>query len=50
LERIFGKSKRPKCNFIQCLAGMGLTGTGMCFLGGNPDDVNCDKFIIIKSL
>lgn len=45
LEQMFGKLKRPKCNFMECLAGTGLAGTGRCFLGGNPNDTNCDKFI-----
>jgi len=47
LEKIFGKinPNRPKCNFLKCFAGSGVSGTGECFLGGNPQDANCEKFI-----
>jgi hypothetical protein len=31
------------CNYLKCLAGMGIAGNGVCFLGGNGKN-NCDKF------
>lgn len=35
---------KPKCDFIHCFAGMGVAGTGRCFLGGDPQNPNCPKF------
>ena len=32
------------CNFIHCLAGMGLAGMDICFLRGEKDNPNCPKF------
>ena len=32
------------CDYLNCLAGMGLSGNGCCFLGGNAEDKNCIKF------
>ena len=39
------KDPRPKCPFLKCLAGMGVAGSGHCFLSGNPDDWVCSEFI-----
>lgn len=36
---------RPACDFLKCLAGMGLAGMGTCFLGGNWANPNCEKFM-----
>jgi len=33
-----------ECDFLYCLAGMGLAGSGRCFLFGDPKDPNCPKF------
>ena len=35
----------PVCNWLDCAAGMGVAGCGFCFLGGNPMEKNCPKFI-----
>lgn len=37
--------KAIKCNFKQCAAGMGVAGNGNCFLRGNPEQVDCEKFV-----
>ena len=34
-----------KCNFLECLAGLGIAGNGVCFLGGTPDRKQCKQFI-----
>jgi len=34
----------PWCNFMDCVAGMGLAGRGICLLGGDWLDLNCPKF------
>ena len=36
--------EHPKCNFRECVAGLGLAGTGRCFLRGEWDNLNCPKF------
>jgi hypothetical protein len=33
-----------KCQYIRCAAGMGVAGDGHCFLGGNSNNIWCDKF------
>ena len=37
-------NQRPRCNFLTCLAGMGVAGTGNCFLHGEPDNPECPKY------
>jgi hypothetical protein len=34
----------PKCNFLDCAAGLGLAGHGRCFLRGDWEDSDCPKF------
>ncbi len=36
--------EKPKCRFIDCVAGQGLAGRGICFLDGEWDNENCLKF------
>ncbi len=36
---------RPNCNFIDCVAGMGLAGMEICFLRGEPKNPDCPKFL-----
>lgn len=36
--------EHPGCNFIDCLAGLGLAGMGVCFLRGDWADLDCPKF------
>ena len=33
-----------KCDFLNCYAGMGVAGNGVCFLKGNPRALHCGKF------
>ena len=33
-----------KCNYLDCMAGMGLAGNGHCYLAGDPYIKNCPKF------
>lgn len=34
-----------KCNFLKCLAGLGVAGNEVCFLGGTPNKKECKQFI-----
>ncbi len=36
--------EEPCCNFLKCLAGLGLAGMGVCFLKGDWADPDCPKF------
>jgi len=36
--------EHPKCNFLECVAGSVLSGSGWCFLKGEWDNPNCPKF------
>jgi hypothetical protein len=38
------EDKKIECNYIHCIAGLGLSGRGKCFNFGDPGDENCDKF------
>ena len=33
-----------KCNWLNCVAGCGLAGSGHCFLWGDPMNADCPKF------
>jgi len=35
--------KRPSCNFLDCISGMGLAARGTCAFG-DPDNPNCPEF------
>ncbi len=35
---------RPKCNFLDCYAGMGLAGNGNCFANGSWWLPSCPEF------
>jgi len=37
-------NQRAKCDFIHCMAGMGLAGNGCCFLNGEWWKENCPQF------
>ena len=39
------ENQRIRCNFIDCLAGMGLAGSGRCFLNGAWWMECCGNFI-----
>ena len=43
-KKTYFKENKIKCNYLKCLAGMGIAGNGCCFLGGNAKS-NCKKFI-----
>ena len=32
------------CNFLNCAAGMGVAGSGICFLKGEADNKDCKQF------
>jgi len=34
-----------KCHLWDCIAGLGLAGSGICFLGGNWANPDCGKFV-----
>jgi len=34
----------PKCDFLNCAAGAGLAGNGICFFRGEWDNPDCPKF------
>ncbi len=34
------------CNFLDCAAGMGMAGRGVCFLNGDATNENCKQFMI----
>jgi len=34
-----------KCRFLDCAAGTGLAGHGVCFLGGDWADPECAEFV-----
>ena len=38
------EGKPIKCDFLMCAAGMGVAGSGRCFLKGDPENVDCEQF------
>ena len=34
----------PQCDYLHCLAGQGLAGRCICFLGGDPRQPDCRWF------
>lgn len=48
LKKIFGPldftDPKIKCDFIRCIAGMGVAGPGYCFRGGVPERADCPRF------
>jgi hypothetical protein len=38
------EDETAKCNWLYCVAGMGLAGSGRCFLWGDPRNPYCPKF------
>ena len=38
-------SKVVNCNFMKCMAGMGIAGNGRCCNGGNWTDADCSEFM-----
>lgn len=38
------KNDNIKCNFLNCYAGGGLAGRGICFLEGEPFNSKCPEF------
>lgn len=40
----FNDGKSILCNYLSCVAGQGVGGNGICFLGGNPRNPYCPKY------
>lgn len=36
---------KPLCDYLECMAGMGVAGSGLCFLNGEPLNEKCPEFI-----
>lgn len=49
LEAIFGPREDPdepiRCDFLTCMAGMGVAGNRHCFLRGDWRRADCSKYI-----
>jgi hypothetical protein len=37
--------EKPKCRWLDCVAGGGLAGNGVCFLNGQWDNPSCAEFL-----
>lgn len=43
-ERPYPEDFEPKCDYVNCFAGQGLAGRGVCFLNGDPTRCDCSAF------